>query len=147
VWRLIILLAGVTIWSSSPGSELYVVVNAQSPVNSLKRSEVIALFTGRMRSFPNDGLAQTYDQAFSSDTRASFYKMLTGMDLSRINSYWSRLQFTGQVQRPSTLADDSAVAARLGMDRQGISYMTQRPQDPGLRVVYVVREDDAEGNK
>ena len=137
--RVASLLLGMAIWSSAPAGELYVVVNARNPVQKLEHSQVVAMFTGRLRSFPGDGPVQAYDHAASSPTRESFYKALTGMDLARINSYWARLQFAGSVRSPDKLPDDGAIAARLGADTQGIGYLTHRPQDPALRVVFVVQ--------
>jgi hypothetical protein len=121
-------------------TDLYVVVNAHNTVQMLTRRDVIALFTGRSRVFPDGDVAQPYDQASDSAARALFYRALTGMDLARINSYWSRLLFTGQVQPPRLLADDMDVIERLRGDRNGIGYLTSRPKDAALRVVFVLHE-------
>jgi hypothetical protein len=95
----------------------------------------LALYTGRTRSLPNGEAARPLDQARDSAARAMFYQALTGMDLARINSYWARLHFTGQVQPPQAVADDAAVIARLRQDPSSIGYLTQEPSDPALRVV------------
>jgi len=120
--------------------ELYVVVNADSTVKTLTPREVVSLFTGRTRAFPSGDLAQAFDHPSSSAVREAFYMTLTGMDLARVNSYWARLQYTGQVQPPTKLADDSAVVERVRKDRRGIGYLTTRPQDPALRVVLVLQD-------
>jgi ABC-type phosphate transport system substrate-binding protein len=142
-----IMLAWLALAAKAWGGELYVVVNATNPVQSLSRSDVIALFTGRARTFPDGGLATPYDHAGKSDARASFYRALTGMELARVNSYWSRLLFTGQVQPPPALANDAAVVARILAEPKALGYLTRPPVQAGLRVVYVVPDPEADGKR
>jgi hypothetical protein len=142
-----IMLAWLALAARAWSGDLYVVVNAANPVPSLSRSEVIALFTGRSRTFPDGGQATPYDHPRKSDARASFYRALTGMELARVNSYWSRLLFTGQVQPPPELDNDAAVGARILAEPKAVGYLTRPPAHAGLRVVYVVQEPEAGGKR
>jgi ABC-type phosphate transport system substrate-binding protein len=114
---------------------LYVIVSAQSAVRSLSQKEVLALYTGRARTLPDGEVATPLDQLRDSTTRADFYQMLTGMDIARINSYWARLHFTGQVQPPPVVGDDAAVIQRLRTDPSAIGYVTREPNNAAVRVV------------
>ncbi|RZI67096.1 MAG: hypothetical protein EOP13_29215 [Pseudomonas sp.] len=114
---------------------IYVVVSTQSSVRSLNQKEVLALYTGRARVLPDGEVATPLDQPRDSATRAEFYQMLTGMDIARINSYWARLHFTGQVQPPPAVGDDAAVMQRLRADPSAIGYMTREPSNSAVRVV------------
>ena len=40
--------------ATAAGDTLYVVVNAANPVRELTQRDVVALYTGRTRAFPND---------------------------------------------------------------------------------------------
>lgn len=122
---------------AAPPSEgaIYVVVSGQSPVQSLSQKDVLALYTGRSRTFPGGETAVALDQARDSSARAAFYQLLTGMDIARINSYWARLHFTGQVKPPPAVADERAVVEQLRNDPLAIGYLTREPREPGLRVV------------
>jgi hypothetical protein len=117
------------------GDTLYVVVSAQSPVRSVTQKDVLALYTGRTRTLPSGDVSTPIDQQRDGAARAAFYLALTGMDIARINSYWARLHFTGQVQPPQALSDDNAVIQRLRADPSGIAYLTHEPQDTAVRVV------------
>ena len=114
---------------------LYVVVSAQSPVRALAQKDVLALYTGRTRTLPGGEVATPLDQQRDGAARADFYLALTGMDIARINSYWARLHFTGQVQPPRTVEDDPAMLQRLRADPTAIGYLTREPQDSSVRVV------------
>lgn len=114
---------------------IYVVVSAQSPVRAVAQKDVLALYTGRTRTLPGGEAATPLDQQHDGPARADFYLALTGMDIARINSYWARLHFTGQVQPPRTVENDVAVIQRLRADPSAIGYLTRQPQDGSVRVV------------
>lgn len=114
---------------------IFVVVSAQSDVRNLSQQDLLALYTGRTRTLPGGQAVTPIDQQRDGMARADFYLALTGMDIARINSYWARLHFTGQVQPPQTVIDDSAMVQRLKADRSAIGYVTREPQDPSVRVV------------
>ncbi len=114
---------------------IYVVVSAQSPLQSVNQNELVAIYTGRTRAFPDGSTATPLDQKRDSPARAEFYQLLTGMDIARINSYWARLHFTGQVRPPQTAEDDTAMLQRLRNDPSAIGYVTRPPQDNSVRVV------------
>lgn len=114
---------------------IYVVVSSQSPVRALEQKDVLALYTGRSRTLPGGEPATPIDQQRDGPVRAEFYQALTGMDIARINSYWARLHFTGQVQPPQAVGDDGAVIQRLRADPGAVGYLVHEPQSPAVRVV------------
>lgn len=132
-------LAAAALWAlQSPAfaaDTLYVVVSAQSEIHELAKKDVLALYTGHTRVFPNGQAAVPFDQLRDGAARASFYLALTGMDIARINSYWARLHFTGQVQPPQVAGDDDGVLARLRGDPRAVGYVTEEPKNAGVRVV------------
>jgi len=114
---------------------VYVVVSAQSTIRSISQQEVLALYTGRARTLTSGEVVVPLDQQRDSTARSDFYQALTGMDIARINSYWARLHFTGQVQPPQNVGDDTAMIRRLRADPQAVGYLTREPQDSSVRVV------------
>lgn len=124
-------------WSSHAlaGESIFVVLSAHSPVKFVSQKEVLALFTGRRRALTDGTPVTPVDQQRDGATRAAFYQALTGMDIARIDSYWARLHFTGQVQPPVALGDDGSVIQRLRADPTAMGYLAREPADPGVRVV------------
>lgn len=114
---------------------VYVVVSAQSPVTAATQKDVLAVFTGRSRTLGNGAVVTPLDQQRDGATRVAFYQALTGMDISRINSYWARLHFTGQVHPPLVLGDDAAIVQRLRADPAAVGYLSREPSDPDVRVL------------
>jgi hypothetical protein len=132
-------LLAATLWAlhanAFAADTLYVVVSAQSEVRDLAKKDVLAIYTGHTRVFPNGQAAVPLDQVRDGAARAAFYQALTGMDIARINSYWARLHFTGQVQPPQVAGDEEAVLARLRADPRAIGYLTDEPKNASVRVV------------
>jgi ABC-type phosphate transport system substrate-binding protein len=120
--------------------DIYIVVNATNPVSTLTRNEALDLFMGRSRQFAGGLSAQPLDQARNSTARSTFYRLLTGMDMSQVNSYWARLMFSGQTQPPRPLDNEEAMVEALKRSPGAIGYLTQPPSDKGLTVVLVLRD-------
>ncbi len=137
VWALIALvLTTLTFRVRAYAAEpIWVVVSTQSAIRNLTQQDLLALYTGRTRTLPGGQAVTPLDQQRDGTARADFYQALTGMDIARINSYWARLHFTGQVQPPQTVSDDTAMVQRLKADQFAIGYLMREPQDPSVRVV------------
>ena len=118
-----------TAQATAQAQPLYVVVSAKSPRTTLTRKELLALYTGRVRTLGDGRPATPLDQRSDSEAREAFYRALTGMDIA------ARLHFTGQVQPPVALGDDSDVIRTLQSDPLAVGYLTRKPADASLRVV------------
>lgn len=121
-------------------ADLHVVVSAGSSVRSLPQKEAVDLFMGRVRSLPGGEFAITLDLPRDSAGRAAFYRALTGQPMAQINSYWSRLLFSGQVTPPQPVASEAAMVDAVKANPRAIGYLTREPEDPGLRTVLVLKE-------
>ena len=81
-------------------ADVFVVVPTSSSVHAMSQKELVDLYMGRTRAFPDGTFALPFDLPRDHPGRAAFYQALTGMDLAQINSYWSRLMFSGQTLPP-----------------------------------------------
>jgi len=91
-------------------ADVWVVVPVSSNVKAMSQKELVDLYMGRSRAFPDGTFALPFDLPRDDPGRAAFYKALTGMDLAQINSYWSRLMFSGQTLPPQPLPGEAAMA-------------------------------------
>ena len=131
------LLAGPALATSDVRAEIYLVVSTGSPIQTLSRKEAIDLFTGRARTIRGEA-TQLFDLSRDSKERASFYQSLTGKSLAQINSYWSRLMFSGQNLPPQPMSSEQAMIESLRTNPNGLGYLTRLPKDGGLRTVLVL---------
>ena len=121
-------------------ADVWVVVPMSSSVKSMSQKELVDLYMGRSRAFPDGTFALPFDLPRDDPSRAAFYKALTGMDLAQINSYWSRLMFSGQTLPPQPLPGEAAMADLVKRNPSAVGYLLQEPAaDKGLRVVLVLK--------
>lgn len=119
-------------------ADYYVVVGDHSPVAQLSQEEVLHLFMGRIRSFPDGSPAAPYELAGNAQ-REGFYRALSGMTLAQVTSYWARLMFSGRNLPPTRLADETTMVERLRKDNAAIGWLTTPPAAKGLRTVLVLK--------
>jgi hypothetical protein len=121
-------------------ADYYVVVSERSHVATLTRQQVLHLFMGRTRTFPDGTLAAALD--LSDDAlRGGFYRLLSGMTLPQVNSYWARLMFSGRNLPPQRLNSQSTMIERIRDDPAAIGWLPEAPRQKGLRTVLVLKAD------
>lgn len=104
------LLLSCALQAAPAQADLYVVVHAANPVRAFTQKELVDLYMGRSRVFAHGEPALPFDLARDSLLRERFYRGLTGLPLAQVNSYWSRLMFTGQTLPPATLSTEAEMA-------------------------------------
>jgi len=116
-------------------AEPVVVVNAESSTPALSQSQVIDIFLGRYRSFPNGGAATPIDQPESSAIKADFYRRLVNKEPNDINAYWARLIFSGRTSPPLQTNRSVDVPELLVRHPGGVAYMERSQIDKRVRIV------------
>ncbi len=116
-------------------AEPVVVVHADSNVPALSQAQVVDIFLGRYRSFPNGGAAVPIDQPESSTLKADFYRRLVNKEPNDINAYWARLIFSGRTSPPLQVANTMDVPALLLRQPGGVAYMERSQVDKRFRIV------------
>jgi len=131
-------------WADSDAQTgaIQVIINAQTELSSLSRKQVMSLFLGRSRNFPNTLMAKAFDHKVDSDIRKRFFEALTGKAISDIDAYWARLRYSGRASPPKELEDVDAVLKEVMNNKYSIAYVSE--QDPetlakqGIVVVYTL---------
>ena len=124
-------------------ADVFIVVADASPLQVITTKALQALYMGRTRTADSGEVAQVYDLPRENDLRDMFYQSLTGMSPAQINSYWSRLIFTGQTLPPMVLPNEQAVQEVLKHNVNGIGYLSKEPKGTGLRTLLVLRSASA----
>jgi hypothetical protein len=132
------LLAATLAWPAR--ADLYVVVHESNPVRTLTRKQVLDLYMGHSRSFANGDYALAFDLPRDHALRTSFYAALAGMTPAQLNTYWSRLMFSGKTMPPQPLPSETTMLDVVKRNPDAIGYLGQEPGDPGVRVVLVLKE-------
>lgn len=133
------------IWPALAADEqsIYVIVNKQSELSELDQKQVMSLFLGRARSFPNGRAAKPFDHEADSSIREVFFETLTGKQLSDIDAYWARLSYSGRAFPPKNLNSIDEILHEVANNKNAISYVKGKSRDElsqqGITVVYSVK--------
>lgn len=116
--------------------EIVVVVHPDSPLKEVSVGNIADLYLGRLRTTVQGERLLPLDQPRDSKLRERFFQLLSGMDLKRLNAYWARLQFSGDIQPPVVLADSNQIVATLRANRLAVGYLeADRAKTSGLRTL------------
>ncbi len=118
---------------------MVVVVNPQSGIDQLSKSQVINIFLGHHREFPNGQPAIPADLAPSNSEKSQFYRLLVNKDLDQLAAYWARLVFAGNTQPPIQMSSVQDEIQFVANNKSAIAYMDKRHVDPRVKVVLVLQ--------
>ncbi|MDE2370863.1 MAG: hypothetical protein KGN16_17985 [Burkholderiales bacterium] len=121
-------------------ADFYLVVSAESTQRTLTQKQAVDLYMGRNRVYPDGETARVFDLQRSQADREAFYYALTGLSQAQVNSYWSRLQFSGRNLPPEQLADEAAMVAAVRGNPNAIGWLPHEPTDRRLRTLLVLKE-------
>lgn len=133
---------GALIAGATPAhADIAVIVHAANPVQSLTTRQVAELYLGRTRTFDSGQYAVVIDREREDPLRSRFFKDISGMSIGQVTAFWSRLQFTGQVQPPQRLDGDTAVLDFVRHHPSAIGYVdTAILDDPKVKTVLLLHE-------
>ena len=116
---------------------IVVVVNPESGIETLSRSDVINIFLGRFRQLPSGITAQPIDLPVSP-VRAQFYRALVNKEPAEINAYWARLIFSGRTSPPIQTEQPEDVIKALRANPGGIAYLERSKVSSREKIVFEV---------
>ena len=122
---------------------IYVIVNNDSKLPELNQKQVISLFLGRARNFPNGSTAKPFDHETGSAIRELFFETLTGKQISDIDAYWARLSYSGRAFPPKVLNSTQEIIDEVGRNQNAISYVKgvskEALSQQGIVVVFSIK--------
>lgn len=128
------------IFSVNSNADFYIIVHADNPQKTLTKQQAINLYMGRSRSFSNGDFALVFDLPRSHPKCDTFYQLLTNLTMAQVNSYWSRLMFSGQKMPPQPLPSEDAMIEIIKRNPSAIGWVTKPPKDPLIRTLLVIKE-------
>ncbi len=116
-------------------AEIAIIVNPNSGVSQLSKSQVKRLFLGKSRRFPNGHRALPVNQDEDSPVRIEFNQKVLQKNERQIKAYWSKKIFSGKAQAPKELSNDMAVKRFVAQTPNAIGFIDARYVDDSVVVV------------
>jgi ABC-type phosphate transport system substrate-binding protein len=136
LFKMLVLLGGLSSASIVNSSELVLVVHKDNPTVTLTRAQVIDLYMGKYVAFPDGARAVPVDIEDDLETREKFYNSLVGMPLTRVNAYWSKVKFSGRARPPTQQKDEKAILNFVMQTENAIAYVHESNVTDDVKVVY-----------
>lgn len=109
--------------ASSASGELAIIVNNSNTIQEVSVEDVASIFLGKTRQLPDGTKVIPLDQLERHDLKEEFYSKVVKKTLPQLNSYWSRLIFTGRGQPPFAVSGDSEVLEFIASNPNMIGYV------------------------
>ena len=117
-------------------AELVVIVQADSPMQTLSKDEVERIFLKKLKVFPNGDEAVPIGQLSRAEIDEQFYTKLSGKSKVELKAYWARLMFTGKDRPPKDGKDNDGVKTIVASDSRAIGFIEEASLDTRVKVVY-----------
>ncbi len=129
----------LTFASSVAHADIAVIVAPNSPLQKLSIRDVSDIYLGRLKKISGESLL-VLDHPKESLLRERFYKQVNGMDLSRVNAYWARLQFSGEDLPPISMSNDRSTLDMIRRNHLAIGYVDALAVDESVRTLLMIKE-------
>ena len=119
-------------------ADIAIIVNPESGITSADAKQIAAVFLGKRSKVGGESVVPV-DQEEGQDSRDEFYTKVVGKTASQLNSYWSRLIFTGKGMPPDQVSADAEVVEVVADDVEMIGYVSPGAVDDSVRVILVIQ--------
>lgn len=139
IWFSLLAYCGLLFYGQSASADLAIVVNPNSPINEMSAEEVADLFLAKASRTAEGVKVIPIDQAESGQSRKEFYERVVKKSPSQLNSYWSRLIFTGKGRPPFAVTDDAEVLELVAANPSMLGYVAIGAVNDQVKVVLIVQ--------
>lgn len=120
-------------------ADLAIVVNPASPIAQLSVDEVTDLFLSKATRTSDGVRVVPIDQSEGGAARREFYEKVVRKSPAQLNSYWSRLIFTGKGRPPFAVMDDAEVIEFVSTNPSMLGYVSAEAVTDQVKVVLTIQ--------
>jgi ABC-type phosphate transport system substrate-binding protein len=134
IW-LLLLFAGIGAHSASI-AQMVVVLNVNTPVNTLTREQVADIFLGRANVLPNKEKIIPIERIEGSLHYVDFHNSVTLKNSTQIRAHWAKMVFAGKSTPPREMSQEETKRL-IETQRNYISYIEKNLVSDKLKIVFV----------
>ena len=122
---------------SAHASEAVVILNKNIQQHQLTRSEVRDIFSARKQYWPDGTKITVYVLESNSDAHRDFCRQVLKMFPYQLERLWNQIIYSGQGERPKTLATQTEVLEAVASTPGAVGYAYQGTWSQDVREVIV----------
>ncbi|MFM8332649.1 MAG: substrate-binding domain-containing protein [Candidatus Methylumidiphilus sp.] len=135
-WRIAIVIC-FSLIVMPPADALEIVVNREVSTSQLSRGELQAIFTMRVRVWPDGLPIKVFVLSDNTSEQSEFAKKILDIFPYQLRRYWDRLVFSGTGQAPIELASPGEMYNRIATTPGAIGYLTADYIGNQVRIIKV----------
>ncbi len=111
-----------------------VIVNKDVP-HVVDKDYVVAIYTGRIKGWPDGSPVFPLDQGESSAARAEFYAKVVGRSQANMQALWAQNIFAGKGLPPKVASPGAEMKRIVATNRNAIGYILASEVDDTVKVL------------
>ena len=119
---------------ATAADDVVVIIHKENP-HVIDRSYLTAIYTGRMKGWPDGSPVFPLDQTDGSSIRETFYVQFVGRTVANMRAVWAQNIFSGKGLPPKIASPDSEMKRIVSTNRNAIGYIRASEVDDTVRVL------------
>lgn len=120
-----------------PANAVEIVAHRDVPATIVNHNELQAIFTMRMRSWPDGQPIRVFVLSDTAAEHIEFSKKLLDIFPYQLRRYWDRLVFSGTGQAPIELSSPSEMYSRISTTSGAIGYLPSEQIGNRVKIIKV----------
>lgn len=119
-------------------AEIAVIAHPATKLPGVSTETLADIYLGKVSFLPDGSRVLPIDHRKNTEIREKFYQAVADMDERQLNSYWSKLIFTGKGRAPRSLRDDREIIEYVADNPGAIGYIEGSSLDPSVQVLLIL---------
>jgi len=119
---------------ATAADDVVVIIHKENP-HVIDRGYLIAIYTGRMKGWPDGSPVFPLDQSDGTSIRETFYMQFVGRTAANMRAVWAQNIFSGKGLPPKIASPDSEMKRIVSTNRNAIGYIRASEVDDTVRVL------------
>ena len=128
-------------WSAGGSAQVAVIAHKSVPMDKLEKSKLLDLYTGEIKSWPDDEPVVVLDLKPKSEVKKTFYKFL-GKSSSRMKSIWLRSMLSGEGDPPESLQSEELLLKKVASTPGAIGFVSRPKVSDDVKILLVIKEEE-----
>ncbi len=112
-----------------------VVVHPSNKLAALEAADVMRVFLGKSKTFPNDTAAEPVGLKDGQAARKSFDSLVLNKTTNQVRAFWAQQIFTGRGTPPREFESSAELKSYVASHPQAVGYLDPAEADKTVRVI------------
>jgi len=120
---------------AAAADDAVVVIIHKDNQHAIDRNYLVAIYTGRLKGWPDGSPVFALDQSDGASVREAFYLHFVGRTVANMQAVWAQNIFSGKGLPPKVASPDSEMKRIVSTNRNAIGYIRASEVDDTVRVL------------